>query len=155
MTFRIVAVPAVVSEEARATGKAPGYGHPVHRDVATGYGPCRSCLQPFATGIDRRLLFTFDPFREQEPFPLPGPIYVHEDPCPEYETADHFPDSLRFIPMTMNGYGRGRRLRTVRRVEPNGDAEGVITAMFADPELDYIHVRNTEAGCYIFRIERA
>lgn len=155
MEFRVIPVPLAIAEEARSTGKAPHYGHPVHREKALGYGPCRSCLQPFAKGIDRRLLFTFDPFRENESLPLPGPIYVHDETCPEYDAPDRFPDSLRFIPMTLNGYGCGRHLREVQYVEPNGNAENAIRRLFDRPEIDYIHVRNTEAGCYMFRVDRA
>lgn len=154
MAFEIVPIPASLCEEARRTGLAPGYGHPAHREVAAGYGPCRSCLEPFKENADRRLLFTYDPFRDIETLPLPGPVYIHDDGCSVYEARSRFPDSLRFIPMTLNGYGRGRHLRGVEYVESNGDVEKVISRLFHHPEIDYIHVRNTEAGCYLFRIDR-
>lgn len=154
MEFKIVPVPLRISEEARKTRKAPGYGHPVHCDLATGYGPCRSCLQPFATGLERRLLFTFDPFFDHESLPLPGSVYVHAEACPVYEEEDRFPDSLRFIPMTFNGYSRGRVLRQVEYVEAQGDADGAIRNLFQRNTVDYIHVRNTEAGCFMSRIDQ-
>lgn len=155
MAFRIVALCDAVSTEARATNKAPGYGHPVHRDVAQGYGPCRSCLRPLAVGADERLLLTYDPFMELEQLPLPGPVYVHADECARYERVDAYPHDLRFIPTTLNAYQRGRRLRDVRYVASNGDAERTIDDLLGRSDVDYIHARNTEAGCYLFRIERA
>lgn len=33
--------------------------------------------------------------------------------------------------------------------------EAVVTRMFADPEVSYIHVHNAKQGCYSGRIDRA
>src|SRR6266567_1860884 len=120
--FRVIALPVEVADQVRRTMVAPGYGHPAHVDHATGYGPCRVCLRTFAVKADRRILFTHDPFHGLEPYPLPGPIYVHAKPCRRYPETAGFPEDLRSIPITLNGY---------------------------------VHVRNTEAGCYIARVERA
>jgi hypothetical protein len=152
--YRIKTIPRSVASLARTTMKAPGYGHPVHRDVALGYGPCRSCLRPFEEGTDRRLLFTYDPFHDLEPFPLPGPVYVHEAPCEPYHDVHRFPDALRFIPMTLDAYGRDRTLREARRVEAHGPVEEEIADLVGRHDVDYIHVRNTEAGCFLFQIQR-
>ncbi|HEX6135877.1 MAG TPA: DUF1203 domain-containing protein [Longimicrobiales bacterium] len=154
MRFRIVPIDEAVAEEARATRRSPGYGHPVVQEVAKAYGPCRLCLSPFETGVDERLLLTYDAFREIETLPLPGPIFIHHAHCAPYSEAHHYPDALRFIPTTLNAYGRGRALRDVRYIEPGGDAESEIVELLGRSDVDYIHVRNTEAGCYMFRIER-
>jgi hypothetical protein len=108
-----------------------------------------------ALGVDERLLLTYDPFMDLESLPLPGPIYLHAKDCTRYEYENAYPEDLRFIPTTMNAYGRGRVLREVRYVEPNGDAEGTIAELLGNPDVAYIHARNTEAGCYMFRIERS
>ena len=71
--YRFLAIGEATAEKVRTTRKSPGYGHPVHAEIATGYGPCRLCLRDFNVGTDRRLLFTLDPFYGLEPFPLPGP----------------------------------------------------------------------------------
>jgi hypothetical protein len=39
-------------------------------------------------------------------------------------------------------------------VDPNGAAEDAIADLLRRSDVDYIHARNTEAGCYMFRIER-
>lgn len=153
--FQIIPLPEVVAAETRATLKAPGYGHPVYKDLAQGYGPCRTCLRTLQVGTDERLLLTYDPFMALEPLPLPGPIYIHADPCTPYEEEHEYPDTLRFIPTTLNAYGFGRLLRQVRYVDPDGDAENAIVDLLRRSDVDYIHARNTEAGCYMFRIERA
>lgn len=38
MKFRIVPLAEEIAEEVRRTLAAPGYGHPAHRELATGYG---------------------------------------------------------------------------------------------------------------------
>jgi hypothetical protein len=77
--FRVAAIPTKVADLVRSTMRSPGYGHPAHAEVATGYGPCRHCLRDFQVGKERRILFTYDPFHGIEPLPLPGPIFIHED----------------------------------------------------------------------------
>jgi hypothetical protein len=152
--FRIVPIDEHTARHTRETLTAPGYGHPAYVDVAHGYGPCRRCLQTFTQEVDRRILFTFDPFAGYEQFPLPGPVYIHADSCAPYSNVDQFPDGLRFIPMTLNAYAAGRKVIAQTRVT-DGCVESAVDALFSDDEIDYIHVRNTEAGCFMLRIERA
>lgn len=154
MSYTVVGLPQAVADEALRTGRSPGYGHPVHRETATGYGPCRVCLRPFREGEERRVLFTYDAFAGIESLPLPGPVFVHEEPCAAART-DRIPDEIRFIPFTLNAYGTGRNLREVVRHDPDdGDLDAEIGRLLARPDVDYIHVRNTEAGCYVCRVER-
>ena len=79
--YRVLAISESTAEKVRSTRKSPGYGHPVHAEIATGYGPCRLCLRDFEVGVDRRLLFTLDPFHGLESQPLPGPVFIHAEHC--------------------------------------------------------------------------
>jgi hypothetical protein len=36
-----------------------------------------------------------------------------------------------------------------------GGEEETVQRLFADPAVKYIHVRSTEAGCYLFRLDRS
>lgn len=153
-SYRVVAIPSTVADAVRSTRRSPGYGHPVHSEVAGGHGPCRHCLRTFAVGEERRLLFTYDPFRGTESLPLPGPVFIHEAPCRRYDEESGFPATLRAHPLTLNAYGRGRRLRSQAYIV-DGGVDGAIEALFARPDVDYIHVRDTRAGCFDFSIERA
>ena len=105
-----VAIPSAVADHVRATGKSPGYGHPVHTEIATGYGPCRHCLRDFEVGRERRMLFTYDPFHRLELLPLPGPVFIHADGCSRYVEDSGFPDDLRSHELTLMAYGEGRRV---------------------------------------------
>ena len=152
--YRFVAITESTAERVRATRKSPGYGHPVHAEIATGYGPCRLCLRDFAVGVDRRLLFTFDPFHGLEPFPLPGPVFIHETECDRHPEYGEFPGDLLAHDLTLAAYGRGRRLRGEERVHGN-EIEPALVRLLGRKDVDYLHVRDTQAGCYDLRVERA
>jgi hypothetical protein len=151
--YRVIALDPEAAQEVRTTLTAPDYGHPAHVETATGYGPCRLCLDTFKEGEEKRILFTHDPFADREPYPLPGPIFIHEYACERFSETNPFPARLRFIPFTFNAYGRGRNLLAQHRIE-NGAVEDAVKALFSDAGVDYIHVRNTEAGCFIATLER-
>jgi len=153
MPYRVIGIPGAVAAAVRTTRRSPFAGHPAHVEVATGHGPCRLCLRTFRIGLDRRILFTYDPFDGVEPFPLPGPVFIHDSPCEPYPADGGFPADLSSHRLTLNAYGAGRNLRAQVRADAGG-AESAIEELLARPGVDYIHVRDTAAGCYDFRIER-
>jgi hypothetical protein len=150
--FRVVAIPNEIAESVRSTRRSPLYGDPVHAEIAAGYGPCRLCLRAFEIGAERRLLFTYDCFTGKEDLPLPGPIFIHEGACARYPEEGGFPVDSRRHPLTLNAYSRGRRLRAQEYVR-DGAAESVIHRLLAISGVDYLHVRDTQAGCFDFALE--
>lgn len=154
LPYRTIAIPTSVAESVRTTLTSPRYGHPAHTETAAGYGPCRHCLRTFRVGAERRILFTYDAFDGLEPLPLPGPVFVHADPCERHPEDGGFPEGLRAHALTLDGYARGRRLAAQEYVR-DGEVEAAIGRLFARRDVDYIHVRDMEAGCYDLRIERA
>jgi hypothetical protein len=152
--FRVVALDPATAEEVRTTLRTPMWGYPATVETATGYGPCRTCLRMFAIGSERRILFTHDPFAGLEPYPLPGPVYIHERRCAPYADPTRFPPALRPLSMTFNAYGRGRELRAQAYVS-NGDVEGAAAQLLADPHVAYVHARNTDVGCFLLQLDRA
>jgi hypothetical protein len=152
--YRVVAVTEGLAEKVRESRKSPGYGHPVHEEVATGYGPCRLCLRDFQIGVEKRLLFTLDPFHGVEDYPLPGPVFIHTEGCDRYPEHGGFPADTLTHDLTLVAYGRGRIQRAEERV--NGEVvDAVIGRLLARADVDYLHVRDTDAGCFDFRIERS
>ena len=152
--LRFIAIPSAVADKVRTTSKSPGYGHPTHTELATGHGPCRHCLRTFVVGSDRRTLFTYDPFHGLHPIPLPGPVFIHADACERYDESIGFPEDLRTHPLTLGAYGEGRRLLHEVQVT-DGIVEPVLDRLFDASEVRYVHVRDLNAGCYDFRVERA
>jgi hypothetical protein len=151
--IRIVAIPTKVAESVRATMLAPKYGFPAHSEVGADPAPCRHCLRLITSGVDRRVLFTYDRFAGVESLPLPGPVFIHAETCERYPESAGFPDELRASPRTLEGYARGRHLLAQKYVT-DGEMERAIEEIFARSDVDYIHVNSTTAGCYTFRIER-
>lgn len=153
-SFRIKPIPSEIASEVRRTRRAPRYGHPVHIEVANGYGPCRACLRTFAVGKENRLLFTYNPFSGVDPYPSPGPVFVHEKDCNPFDAESLFPAGLRALPLVLEGYGRDRWI--IARERPTADEiEAAIGRLFANQAIEYIHIRNGEAGCFIASAERS
>jgi hypothetical protein len=153
-SFRTIPIPAALAESARRERRSPQYGHPAHVETAAGHGPCRLCLQTFRLGEEERLLFTYNPFEGLEPLPAPGPIFVHAHGCVPFDAATGFPESLREVPLVLDGFAPGAML--LKREPVTGrDVEAVARRIFADDAVRYIHVRNADAGCYVARLERS
>jgi Protein of unknown function (DUF1203) len=152
--YRVVAIPEDVASEVRASGRSPRYGHPAHREIARGYGPCRHCLRDFAVGVDERILFTYDAFSGREPMPLPGPVFIHAAACSRYPEDGGFPADIATHELLLEGFAAGRQLRGQETVR-DGAVGPAVVRLLADPAVDYLQVRDANAGCFDFRIERA
>ena len=150
--YRFVGVPAPIAAAVRTDLRSPQYGHPAHVEVASGYGPCRSCLATFEAGAEDRILFTYQPFSEPGALPAPGPVFIHRDPCPRYE-GGAVPERLRSVPLVVEGFGTEGRLIAQVRV---GDriVEDVVDEVMRTPGVRFGHLRNAEAGCFVARIDR-
>src|SRR5918994_6930866 len=107
-SYRIQGIPESIATAARTTMRSPQYGHPAHVEVATGYDPCRLCLQTFTVGADERLLFTYQPFTDSAALPAPGPVFIHREPCRRYDDIG-LPEALRPLPLVVEGYARAVR----------------------------------------------
>jgi hypothetical protein len=151
--FRVIPIAPSLSDQVRTSLKSPQYGHPAHVELAGGTGPCRSCLRQFRTGEEQRILFTYNPFEGLEAYPSPGPVFIHQEICVPFTGVAEFPPELRTLPLTLEGYGKDRWI--IARERPSeSDVETAIGRLFTSPAIEYIHIRHSEAGCYIARIER-
>ena len=98
-----------------------------------------------------RTLFTYDRYAGVAGFPQPGPVYVHAGGCDRYED-DGFPPDLRELKLTFEAVASGPRVVALERTE-GGDVEAAVARLLDLPDVDYVNVRNTEAGCFVARIE--
>lgn len=152
-SYRVVAIPSEVAEQVRNTGKSPNYGFPAHREVAAGRAPCRHCLKLIRKDQEELLLFTYDPFQELGEPPLPGPVYIHAAECARHPESDLIPEEYRGRLLTLEGYGEKRAL--VKEIHvTDGAEERAAEQLFGEAKIRYVHVRSTEAGCFLFRLER-
>jgi Protein of unknown function (DUF1203) len=131
--------------------RAPQYGHPAHRELARGYGPCRLCLRTFTIGEEERILFTYQPFHDVGSLPAPGPVFIHSAPCTRYDALE-FPPDFRALPLVFEGYQKGGLLLAQERVAAR-DPEQVLQQIFKGSGAAYVHIRNGEAGCFMATVQ--
>jgi hypothetical protein len=151
--FAIRAIGRDIANQVRSTLQAPGYGHPVHLEVARGTGPCRACLNTFQVGEDVRLLFTFNPFSGTEHIPQPGPVFIHADECTT-ATGNTYPAGLQSLPVLAEAHHTNGTTSQPRAL-PVGDETATLETLLDDPDVSFLHLRHAEAGCFIARVERS
>lgn len=153
-SFKTVAIPTEMAEVVRSTMKSPKYGFPAHREVAGGRTPCRHCLELVKLNVEELILFTMDAFHGLAVPPSPGPVYIHAEGCTRYEGAGAIPETYRGRLLTLEAFGADRKLVAEVRTA-NSNEEGLANELLQNPAVEYINVRSTEAGCFLFRLERA
>ncbi|MBT0770107.1 DUF1203 domain-containing protein [Kineosporia sp. J2-2] len=176
-TYRVVPIDQGVAWRVRATLRSPECDYPAYVDLATGGGPCRVCLTPFRAGVDRAVWFVYDPVRGRVPAPLPGPVQIHEEGCPAYESSGAgldsgvFPDDLT---VTLQGYpdviasggtafggpvpgGRdvGRAVSQTRVATGAAGVREAAAHLFSSPSTAYLHVRRADDGCFLCEVVRS
>lgn len=153
MTYKVKPIAKEISEKVRQTLISPQYKHPASVSLATGYGPCRSCLRTFEAGEEERILFTYNAFEGLSNLPLPGPIFVHRNACEAYD-GPHFPPDLIDLPLLFEGFGDNSDLIIRERVDKNR-IDDQIEEILRSESVRFINIRNAEAGCFVARVERA
>ena len=151
--FKAVAIPSEMAEAVRSTMKSPKYGFPAHREVAAGRAPCRHCLELVKLNEEELILFTMDAFHGLDVPPSPGPVYIHAEQCARYEGAGSIPETYRGRLLTLEAFGADRKLVDEVRTA-NSNEEKLAGELLQNPTVEYINVRSTEAGCFLFRLER-
>jgi hypothetical protein len=153
MNYRIVTIPRSITTRVRTELRDPIYKHPAHRELASGYGPCRQCLAFFEVGAEQRILFTHDSFLGVDSIRQPGPVFIHAEECDQYDPAGGFPEHLTSHTLTFEAYGKGKQLRHSITLAASSTS-AAIEQLLADSHVDYIIVRDTDAGCFDCAIVR-
>jgi uncharacterized protein DUF1203 len=152
-SFKAVAIPTEMADAVRSTMKSPKYGFPAHREVAAGRAPCRHCLELVKLNHEELILFTMDAFHGLNVPPSPGPVYIHAERCDRYEGVGAIPETYRGRLLTLEAFGTDRKLLAEARATDSQE-ERIANELLQDPQVHYINVRSTEAGCFLFRLER-
>jgi len=134
------------------------YGHAVESSIAgeAGYGPCRCCLKRFKQG-EKRLLFSYAPVGGDNPYNEVGPVYIHEH-CSPYNEINEFPGEIKAgkltIHLVLRCYNKQKRMILAHFVKDNTEVERNIETLFANPEIEFIHVRNAVYQCFIAEVRK-
>lgn len=155
--FKIIPLTREYATKIREAGK-DDFGNEVIEQVATGKGPCRVSLKPFKVGKDTRLLLSHSPFTKKNVFDQPGPIFISKEEVEPYSDIHRFPPEIKnnkeSFPLSLIGYSKKQQMVFTQLVGDD-DVDLLIKKIFDEhPKVEYLHVRNSEACCYICKVER-
>jgi hypothetical protein len=148
--YTVVPMRAETAASIRERRRDPVWNHPAAELPSDPDGTCRVCLEPFTADDAVMLLATHDSFEGVRQHRQPGPVLLHARECTPREPLC-YPEFLKGSPRTFESFDRaGELVRTTRH--SGGDEDALLTAMLEHPDIAYIHVRNTGAGCFMFRV---
>ncbi|MBS1786716.1 MAG: DUF1203 domain-containing protein [Acidobacteria bacterium] len=150
--FQIRPLSPEVAEAARQT-RVDRFGNSL--EVVRDGNPhqCRVCLtlsQP-EEGV---ILLAHRPFESNQPYAETGPIFVHERTCQPYDDDSVYPADFPRSAVVLRGYSSDDRILDAQAVGQR-IVEDVISEMFANPAIQYLHARNLGYGCFMFQIDRS
>ncbi|QFU16040.1 DUF1203 domain-containing protein [Microvirga thermotolerans] len=88
------------------------------------------------------------------PYRATHAIFVREGAEETYDRVNDIPEVMRLRLLSLRAYDAAGMMLDADIVEGK-EIEGLIERLFANPQVDYIHVHNARRGCYSGRIERA
>ena len=155
--FKIVPLSKTYAGRIRTTMK-DDFGHKVTEKIATGAGPCRVSLRPFKTGVDKRLIFSHSPFDIDNVYNQPGPVFISSSEVEEYSDIYRFPPELKVdrknFPLTLIGYNDEQQMVFTKLVGDTNVDELIEEIFQQRTDVSYLHARNSQACCFICKIER-
>lgn len=155
-TFHIVAIDPGELAEVRTTGRDLA-GHRVEPVVdLEGGSQLRCCLRRSAPG-ERLLLIGHAPLAADRPWREVGPVHVHEVTCDGYGAPTVVPAWFDDAARVVRAYdGSGAMVHAANRVvEAGSGVADALDAVFEDPAVVEVHVRNLLAQCFVARAVRA
>jgi hypothetical protein len=88
------------------------------------------------------------------PYRASHAIFIREGATDKYDEVDQVPAVMRVRLLSLRAYdAEGMMLDA--DVVGGEKIEPLISKMFANPDVSYIHVHNAKRGCYSGRIDRA
>lgn len=88
------------------------------------------------------------------PYHASHAIFIREWAAHAYDAVDQVPESMRIRLLSLRAFTDDGMMLDAD-VADGIAIEPVVTRMFANPEVSYIHVHNAKQGCYSGRIDRA
>jgi len=154
MSFQIIALPAEQFSHLFGKDAETLANLGVHRIVADtkpGY-PCRVSLQDAEIG-ESALLMNYEHQPAATPFRSSHAIFVREWAKETRPEVGEVPTFLRSRLLSVRAFDRSGMMLDADVVEgPN--LEPVIDKMFANDEVDYVHLHNAKLGCYAAKCVR-
>jgi hypothetical protein len=153
-TFRIVPLPYALVKRVRRTLR-DDHGHALEVITNRERGnPCRFTLRQSPPG-EELILMSYSPFRGGHPYAEVGPIFIRKngDADTGYADPHRWPPEIDPVNRVFRCYDADERIVDAR--VGTSQPEALIAELFANAQVQTIHVRSLTYGCYTFKIERA
>ncbi len=155
MSFRIQGLPAgqfaplfaLTDEELAARGAV--------RRIADGRkpgAPCRVSLTDAKAG-DELILVNYEHHPVDSPYRMRFAIYVRKGE-ETYDAVDAVPEQLRLRKLAVRAWDENAMMIGHELVDGR-ELESAIDRLFANPEVQYLHIHFASPGCYAAKVERA
>ncbi len=147
--FSISALPSDELMRIRAAG-SDDFGNPFDPSVADERGsPLRCCLRECEAG-ERIALISYRPFDWLGPYAEVGPVFVHAEQCGGYTETSQYPEGFTHRRQLLRAYDYRHRISDAIQAVNGTQASQVLSWLLSRPEIDFVHSRNPEWGCYMF-----
>jgi hypothetical protein len=114
--------------------------------------PCRITLEDAEQG-ETLILLSYMSHDVNTPYRSSYAIYVREAALEAADYVNAVPPVFKHRPLGLRGFDAAGMLKTGTLALP-GEADEKIRAVFADPEIDYIHAHNAAHGCFAAKVDR-
>lgn len=115
--------------------------------------PCRVSLQDAEIG-ERLILLNYEHLAAASPYRSRHAIFVRESATEAHLAVDEVPAQLRSRLLSVRAYD-GRNMMKAAEVSPGTAIERIIEQLFANSDVEYLHIHNAKPGCYAARVDRA
>ncbi|WP_341520046.1 DUF1203 domain-containing protein [Pseudomonas sp. G.S.17] len=88
------------------------------------------------------------------PYRASHAIFIREGATRIYDAVDQVPEAMRIRLLSLRAYAEDGMMLDADVAEGTA-IEPIISRLFDNPEVSYIHVHNAKRGCYSGRIDRA
>jgi hypothetical protein len=137
------------------SGGCDAYGQSAQVHTAKGVqNPCRHCLQLIAEG-EEKLVLSYRPFDELQPYAETGPIFLHKHQCRQYK-SDKLPEWFEYLnPAIIRGYDKNNWIRyDTGDVVRGSELDDTCRTILRDESIAYVHIRS-KFNCFLCQVERA
>lgn len=114
--------------------------------------PCRVSLQDADIG-DELILTHFEHLPERSPYQASHAIYVRKGVCQARPERNEVPHSLFLRVLSVRGFGNDHLMKEADLVDGKA-LSAKLDALFANPEIDYVHIHNAKQGCFAAKATR-
>lgn len=153
MTLRVTGIPSEHAKRLRAGGADANGQTPLVRPAQGLANPCRHCLQLIAEGDDK-LVLSYRPFAQAQPYAESGPIFLHRRDCARYEGEALPPWFAYLTPAIVRGYGHDDWIvYETGEVVAGSELSAVCRRILERDDVAYVHIRS-KFNCFQCRVER-